>query len=431
MQLIPLDDDAKVLINFLNRTFFSGFRHPEKMPNYSTIELIIDPYCNLACKYCYLNKYGRELNPNISISSIRENSKKIIDFLKDLGFKGRIEIFGGEPLIKDYALDMIEQFLIETDAKEIVVPSNMTFLLNIQKDKRVRELIELGKDLGRPFLISSSWDGKLMQAINRPFKVKKSVDFDAWADKIFEFATQYKIGFHPMIYSNNIEQWFDNFLWFQKKFKEFNIPFSSLYLLEVRNPEWTIEQIKSFMSFIDNVVKWTFNTPCKSQKKNFLEFLFEKRGYNLLSAPFSTIGRGIGCSIQSALHIRINDLAIVPCHRTSYEHFIAGYLKFDGKNVYVKSKNIVPYLAIHALSAKTLPMCEHCPLNSMCSFGCLGAQYETTGDLFTPIPTVCMLEHGKVFQLIRSFQDVDVLNDIKARVSPEKKSAIEFLEGIL
>jgi len=50
------------------------------------------------------------------------------------------------------------------------------------------------------------------------------------------------MGFHPMIYSNKIEYWIDNFLWFQKMFYKYGINPFNVYLLEVRNVEWLPQQ---------------------------------------------------------------------------------------------------------------------------------------------------------------------------------------------
>jgi len=42
-----------------------------------------------------------------------------------------------------------------------------------------------------------------------------------------------------MIYSNMIEYWSDNFLWFMRNYVKYGIPLNNLYLLEIRNVEWS------------------------------------------------------------------------------------------------------------------------------------------------------------------------------------------------
>lgn len=58
-----------------------------------------------------------------------------------------------------------------------------------------------------------------------------------------------------MVYSNGIEYWVDNFMWFIKMFLKYNIvkledlkflPRFPIYLLEVRNPEWKRKHMIEF-----------------------------------------------------------------------------------------------------------------------------------------------------------------------------------------
>ena len=125
--------------------------------------------------------------------------------------------------------------------------------------------------------LSISMDGKFME-VNRPWRQVKRIKNemvtseeeirdDEYYDKVFDFAVKYNAGFHPMIYSNNIENWKQNWLWFQEKFEEKGIPFSNIYLLEIRNEEWSERQIKDYSEFLDFIVEWTYNKLEKDPKK--------------------------------------------------------------------------------------------------------------------------------------------------------------------
>ncbi|MEW6106319.1 MAG: hypothetical protein AB1563_08160, partial [Bacillota bacterium] len=46
----------------------------------------------------------------------------------------------------------------------------------------------------------------------------------------------------------------------------------------------------------------------------------------------------------------------------------------------------------------------------MCAKGCLGSQYESTGDFLSPIPTVCQLEHGKLWGMIEGYKSTGLWN---------------------
>ncbi len=146
--------------------------------------------------------------------------------------------------------------------------------------------------------------------------------------------------------------------------------------------------------------------------------------FNILSNPLSRVGRGIGCSIQSTFDLRLGDLAWVPCHRLSYDQFVLGHLTDEGIDV----KN--PELAIRTFTfdSNNFPMCEKCPIRHLCAKGCLGSQYETTGDMFTPIPTVCKAEYYKISGMIKKYREIGVLDNIVNTINENAAREIMMLE---
>jgi radical SAM protein with 4Fe4S-binding SPASM domain len=282
-------------------------------------------------------------------------------------------------------------------------------------------------------VLSASVEGKYMEQ-NRPFKNKSKIDLrdDAFYDKLFSYCSKNRYGFHPMIYSDNIEKWIENFLWFQEMFKKYDIPAFMLYLLEVRNAEWTIEQINEFQKFYDYIINWTFNF-FKKNKEAFIDAILSKhRGFNIISSPISTIGRGLGCSIQSTLYVRLGDLKTFPCHRLFYPqfetlHFITD-TEGDIQDIEVGNPELL--LAIYSFQSTIAPYCSSCINKYMCSKGCLGSQFETTGDIFTPIPTVCQLEFAKSIQFINSMDKLGVLTSLKQRVAEHILQNINLIEDL-
>lgn len=417
-------ENDELLLSFLSKTFYRGFRDPDKYPNYSTVEIYLDPACNLKCKYCYLNRFGKDLYnvPNVTPETLKNNARIAIKFLEDIGFKGRLEIFAGEPLVKDYVLDIIEE---ATDRLKTValIPTNMTFLLSEYYRERVEKLLSEKK-----INLSASVDGKYLQNLNRPGLHNLGDEF--W-DDCFSFAKKWNIGFHPMIYSNGIELWQKNFLWFMEQFKKYGIdPVQNLYLLEVRNQEWNANQVRELYKFMRFLVSYSFHNIAGGDLDRFTEFILKHRGFNILSNWMTRCGRGLGCSIQASLTIRIGDLAIVPCHRTSYNYFIAGYLKLDKDKIRIEAKNPELFIAINSAESSLFPYCESCLINKLCSKGCLGSQYEVTGDVFTPIPTVCMLEHGKIVGLIDGFKDVGALDHFLPSLAPDVANQIRLCDEL-
>jgi len=432
------EENDELVQSFLERTFFRGWR--EHIPNFSRLEIYMSPECNLDCAYCYVAKHGNELYPaeiRLGRKDLVKNGKMLVDWLVDNDFVPDIDIFSGEPSVKPefyelvkYIIDKYKNF----DRKpQVIVPTNYTFLLSKSLTKKMEDLLQYGAENGVRIYLSASVDGKYCER-NRPFKTRPLVDprDDKFYDKMFQFNRKWHFGFHPMVYSDYIDKWKLNFLWFQENFKKYDIPFHNIYLLEVRNPEWHSHQLKEFGDFLRFLVKWTFYKVLEGNERKFLRFLFLFKGYNILSSPFTTVGRGLGCSIQSMLYVRLSDLKIVPCHRTSYKQFELAEFVVDGDEIVgIKALNPELMITIFSLDARNFPYCEQCPIKHMCPHGCLGAQYEFTGDLFTPFPTLCALELTKVVNIVKALKDIGVLNQVKSKVSPGIRVDIENVEEFM
>ena len=102
------------------------------------------------------------------------------------------------------------------------------------------------------------------------------------------------------------------------------------------------------------------------------------------------------------MQLRLGDLTITPCHRTSYDYLNVGKFITNEKEIIdIEPLNVPVYLSINSANVVNFPKCQDCLIKTMCSGGCLGSQLESTGALFTPIESVCLLEHGKISTMIK------------------------------
>ena len=416
--------------SFLERMYFEEWKKDVKDRSGNRTSLELDSHfdCNLDCKYCYVAKYGDELYPDEDDSTLYENAEKVMEWLVENGMNPSLELFAGEPLVKDVNFEILEMIFqkfedVEKSPPDIVIPTNFTWVKSDKYLEKVEELMVKSREAGMPVHLSASIDGKYC-ADNRP-----PIDFtEEDYEKIFDFAKEWNCGFHPMIYSEEIENWKDNWRWFQEKFDEYGMPFNNIYLLEVRNREWSKEQINEFGEFLKWLIDWTVY---KVGKERLLDFIFDD-GYNILSHSFCTVGRGIGCSIQSTVFLRLADLGIGPCHRLSYDQFmLAELVEEDGKIEDVDVKKPELLIGHTAFHNEYQPMCEKCTINKLCTGQCLGAMYEYTGDIFSPVPNVCRLEYKKVASLIEKFRELGLLKKLKFRVNDAKEVQIENLEELI
>jgi|WetSurSiteA1Bulk_404760.scaffolds.fasta_scaffold00566_10 hypothetical protein len=409
-----------VVKNILNRTFFPAWKDREflrsfdKYGNYGDLELQLNSNCNLNCKYCYYAKYGDKLYPKeISNPSIvLNNLSTLLNWLEKNHYFPAFELFSGEVFSQEVGFQAVEilvnwliknKDLIPMDKNwydligRITIPTNFSWILDKEKVDKIDWLMQKAKDNKISLWLSISEDGKFCNE-NRPFK-DGTIRTEEYYRDIFLFAKKWGLSFHPMIYSNGIEKWIDNFLWFQDNFKKYEIEWNSIYLLEVRNAEWTKSQLKHFYKFIRFLVKWTYEK-LNCSPKEFVEVVHKKILFNMFSC-FGSIQRGLSCSIQTFMQLRLGDLTTTLCHRNSYTGLnLFRFITENNEITDIEALNPGMMIAMYSLDRKNQPWCEACPINKFCVGQCLGSMFEINQDNFIPIPTVCALEHAKVAGLL-------------------------------
>jgi len=414
--------ENNVVVNHILEEMYFKNWHPEGHRNMRGLELIISPRCNLKCKYCYINNFGHRLYPSkiYNEAKIIENTDIIIDWLISNKYRPRLDLFSGEIFAQDLGHKVIELIYekykrVQEDAKisYICVPTNFTFIQDKELTDRVQSYIDKFREIGIIFHLSASFDGKYMEQ-NRPYKANIDYDLnkprdDEYYEKVFEFVKKNDCGLHPMVYSEGIELWKKNFLWFQGMMSKHGIDWRKIYLLQVRNAEWTRKQCKGLYDFVVWLTKWAFNKVGRNKEK-YIDFLkCHPYGFNILKTTLGDNGRGLACSIQSSLAVRLGDLALVPCHRLMYETQEYGrFIVENGRITGIEAINPELLIGVVSHDFRSTAYCITCSIRDLCSGGCLGSQYEITGDPFTPIPTMCAMQHALAVGIIKGMLDIGV-----------------------
>lgn len=415
MSELMKQENDQLVKNMLNRTFFTAWK-PEnkgniKYLNYSKLELQVNGHCDLKCKYCYYAKYKKHLYPSkISKKSlILKNLDMVLNWLKKNKYQPEIELFSGELFFQDIGFEVLEKIVDwqneNNNTNPIVIPSNMSFIFDEEKIEKMESLFKKFK--GRIFL-SCSVDGKYCDS-NRPF-IDGKIRGDEYYKRMFEFAKKWEFGFHPMVYNEKIEDWKKNWLWWQENFEKYEIPFDRIYLLEVRNSEWNKKQIKHFYEFMRFVVNWAWMHLKEKgvSPEKFPELVFRHKLFNLFNM-FTSTNRGLGCSMQSTIQLRLGDLTTSVCHRAAYDsHNLWKFVTDENEIVDIEAMNYNLYMATASFDYKNSPYCSYCTIRELCTGQCLGSMFETNGDPFIPIPTVCALEHAKVAGMMDELIDLDL-----------------------
>jgi radical SAM protein with 4Fe4S-binding SPASM domain len=427
--------DDEIVHSVLSRTFFKGWC-PDTFgdalyENYRGLEVQVNGKCNLDCKYCYYTNFQDKIYPTelADPKKILWNLKLLLGWLEDNGLCPNMDVFSAEPFAQEVgfvATEMVLDFLIRNPRRDkqavFVIPTNFSFLMSDILTKKVERLLCKGRENGIDFRLSASIDGKYMDEINRPFKNGRKRD-DEFYNKAFAFAYKWNCAFHPMIYGNGIERAIDNFNWFQEMLERFSLSWHSIYLLEVRNWEWSREQLKHYYEFMRYVVRFMHN---KLGSKDFVKTVFGMKCMNML-INFFKIGRGTGCSVQGVVQVRLADLTHHICHRASYSPHALWKFEEDGKRITgLKAINPELFVAWASMDEDAFPYCQHCLIKHVCTGQCLGSMYEVNRSLFLPIPTVCALEHMKVASQLDELDALGVVNDLYSFCQPNVVEACEL-----
>jgi len=450
------EERNKQLDALFKMLFFETWRGENNDNYHKDIEFQISPYCNLKCIYCYYNRYGKGLYPEDArnYDTIIRNTKLVLDWIEEHNYKIDVwNLFSGELLAQEigfHVLDLMYQKLKNTNKNilpnTITIPTNLTFILDEETTNRVINWIHKFRNLGINFHLSCSVEGKYMEQ-NRPFRqnIEKGKELgkflfvpdkeeprdDKYYDRTFRFAKTFGYGFHPMIYSKNIELWKKNFIWFNEMFKKYNMPHNAIFLLEVRNPEWSPQAIRDFYDFIKFVYRYVYENIAKCDSNVFREMLKKSQTINML---YSTIGinfySGVPCSMQQTFFIRLGDLHIVPCHRLSYNGLEYGKFKTKGNRINgIEAINVEQAVGIYSIDHENNPFCQTCPIKNICNHSCFGANLESTGEMMTVHPNVCELNYAKVKATADILDELGLFYKVLQDSNEKVRYAYEFIKN--
>ena len=427
---------------FLEEYFFKDMRLGNENRFNKSIELIISPRCNLGCKYCYIHKHRKEIFSEDCFDEEKtiSNLKLILKWLEKNNFNPDLDIFSGELFAQEIGYKALETIIEhertispELRPKLITIPTNFTFVQKPELVERVEKIRADFKELGIHMGLSASFDGKYMEQ-NRPFLYELDIETgctdrnDDYYDKAFEYAHKTHSGFHPMVYSKGIEHWKKNFEWFQEKFEQYGIPWDAIYLLQVRNEEWTEQNIKDFTDFVKYLIDFAYEKLDKDPVA-LAKWIIGTSGFNIIGQSIMRCGRGYTCAIQTNIPIRVSDLAIYPCHRLGYKDFVYAHLVPDKEKILkMDCHNVELMVSIYAGARVGQPYCAECPINRICTGGCLGANYESNRNMLVPIPSVCLVAYALAITIMTHLKKLGAWNYIIPSIGDDLYQQFLYLE---
>ena len=305
----------------------------------------------------------------------------------------------------------------------IVVPCNFSFCRDKSKIARLEQDLEKMKTLGITICFSYSGDGKYLTDTRERTDIS-----DELYDEIFSLIARHpEFGCHPMVGACNISKWVENYDWWLDQYKKY-FPDDEDFqpsMLEVRNDDWTEENIQDYLKFLEQVIKRRLELYNNDLTKFTASVIyFDPKKYQQYGLTKYTLGidpihmlpsipgwsNHLSCDIGFSFIVNCYDLSIVPCHRLAYPHLKGGHFEVqqdkivniiadEGINAYFNAISTVPHY---------LPKCASCDYNMFCAKGCRGAQYEACGDYMVPILSVCNLFQAKWDFLFKRYHELGV-----------------------
>lgn len=411
------------------------------------VELIVKVECTQSCNYCYIHNYGNLLYLNRADNKkIKENISKLLNyFLEEEIYQFEWELFSGDLFYDNFFFEIIDLFYnyyLEVEKKcpdfiyyapslaKINIPCNFSFANDKNKILKIQEIIDkFQNNLKVRIQFSWSTDGFFLTDTRE----KKELSEDFYKNS-FEFCKKNNYRVHPMIAAINIDKWIENYDWWFEKFKTyFGIKEKEITwsMLEVRNDDWTQEKIDKYLLLLNHIIEKRFEE-CNNDIKTFAIHLFSAdvkllKQYNFPSRRASmdpinfkfysfdlenNTSTHMQCAVGMATAIDCYTLEIVPCHRLAYQQFrgakfieknnkIIDIIALDGFNAYLNISLKNPMMGLK---------CNYCDYKNVCMKGCLGAQYEATGDYQVPCETVCNLLKAKYSFLTKKYTEMGLFS---------------------
>ena len=435
-------NDEKDLINFFYKNqLIQDKKNTEYTITPKTLELIIRPECDQACDYCYIHQYGKDLYPQrLNKSELLKNINIIFNFffLKNKAFSHTYQIFAGDLFYDDIFFDLLDLFekyflilknkmpILFFNQTTIMIPNSLTFISNQEKkEKTLKYIDKFFKEYNTKIKFSWSTDG--LYAIET--REKKNLD-EKYFDDRFKFCKKTHSWYHPMISACNIKNYIKNYEWWFTKIKQhyseeddnLDNQFLQPMFLEVRNNDWTQENINDYLKLLDYAFEKRFEA-CNKDSKNFAYHMFigdgkdntlkQPENYDFINFPIHIIQGLKGkdtmtCGVPGSIVFNCSNLSLVPCHRTTYPQFTGGYI--NDQNNELIPKSVSSYITLTTIKRESMPVCSKCIINEICLHGCLGAQYEKAGDIMLPCSSVCNLFKQKFYHLLKLYDDYNLFN---------------------
>lgn len=214
---------------------------------------------------------------------VLNNLHILLSYYLEQGYQfNKVDLFSGEIWGYPYG-NQVFDILLEYMHKglkiySICIPTNASFCASKDLIAIINSYVQKFNDLGASLLFSISYDGPVMDMLNRPNHQWTNKDKE-YLDNLMTFMTAHELGFHPMISPHNIEKQIENLdAWVAliDKYHGHRHPmrnFGMLMQLETREHGWTDEKIIHYLKWLKHLIDIDLNKYFEGNKYYFEKYL--------------------------------------------------------------------------------------------------------------------------------------------------------------
>jgi len=365
-----------------------------KLPEISSAMLIVTHACNLACRYCFVNKKPQFME----LDTAWRAAEMLAENARGEGAVPGINFFGGEPTLMwdKIIVPLTERIRGAGQPFELSMTSN-GILLDDGKIEFMRE-----KGIGLLFSVDGD---RATQDYNRPFRDGRG-SFDALAEKIPKIAAAFPgVTFRMTAIPETCSYLFENIMFAEGS------GFESFFVIPDNFRSWSAEARETLAGELVRYADYYIG--CYREGKRPIEFSTFEEALGDIRRINAAKGRrdlikcraegkcGLGAGRFASIH---PDGSVYACQEMSSNAgedspFWIGNI-FSG----IREDRRRALMGLYCGEKLRGDGCESCPYDRICDGGCVANNFLVTGDVNTMPEVQCWWRRTVLDQAVRVMQ---------------------------
>ena len=385
--------NEELLHDIIERNYFNKFKNHEKKLSF----ILNDSDINFheTCVYLSNNKINFFNSYNL---------KKILNYYIDNKFNCDITLVGtdSEVYIQDYlnCLNIIYKKFEKQSIKplKIIIPSSGLFLLDQSNINAYNDLIKKFWKLNicldiqiNLYNLDIDKSSKILSNLNLLYSPTNLIKLTYYISKD--------------TIKNDILNFYSILSYLNDDYKKS----INIKIIEDRHID---SNLNEFLAFTNLYLDIFYNIVFQKNSNEFIKFLLNKKD-NFISLNdhdlFLNNGK-LKCNISDYLFINIDNLSIPFCPALDNQYYSIGKIHFNKNKFKINENNCSILIAKDYMQQSCLPNCESCMHLGLCNGFCMYNSFKDHGNLFVPIPELCILNKNKIIFILNYLKENNLID---------------------